>query len=161
MIRALFRFERVWARAALDAIYPSAASKDLPVGISAFDVDSFFDDLFLRLPLVTALGLRAAIWMVALAPLFVLHRLSTIARLGSGDRNLLILRLLGSQRYAVRQLVMALKATGGIFYGGAPQIRERVLHPQGRDSGRDSGRVKTRLPMLPPAPEASIRGRHV
>jgi hypothetical protein len=145
MMRALFRFERVWARAALETIYPTAASRELPLGISVFDVDSFFDDLLVRLPLLTALGLRAAIWLVALAPLFVLHRLSTIARLGATDRRVLILRLLGSQRYAVRQLVYALKATGGLLYGSSATVRGRVLHPPALPA-RSGGKV--RLPVL-------------
>jgi hypothetical protein len=122
-VRSLARFERNWARAALGAIYPKGASPALPIGIGDLDIEAFLADLLRRIPLTAALGLRVAIWIVALAPVFLMRRLATVARLGPLEQQALVALLLSSSSYAVRQLVMALKATGGLLYGAAESVR--------------------------------------
>jgi hypothetical protein len=143
--RGLFGFERAWAKAALDAIYPAAACEALPQGIAASDLDGFFDDLFIHVPLMVWLGLRVAIWIIALAPLVLLRRLATISMLPPGDRVVVIRRLASSKRYAVRQLVLALKASGGLLYASAPAVRARVLEPASSPSLTGN---KRRLPLV-------------
>jgi hypothetical protein len=150
MSRHLFGFERAWARAALDAIYPAAACKALPQGIATSDVDGFMDDLFVHVPLMVWLGLRVAIWIVALAPIVLLRRLATITTLRPADRAVVLQRLVASQRYAVRQLVIALKATGGMLYGSTPGVRAQVQRAHGP---RSRVRGKLRLPLLEAAGE--------
>jgi hypothetical protein len=117
-VRSLARFERNWARAALGAIYPKGASPALPIGIGDLDIEAFLADLLRRIPLTAALGL-----LVALAPVFLMRRLATVARLGPLEQQALVALLLSSSSYAVRQLVMALKATGGLLYGAAESVR--------------------------------------
>ena len=140
--RTLFGFERRWAEAALDAIYPTSACETLPFGIAGLGIAAFLDDLLGRLPWISSVGLRASIWIVALAPLTVLHRVSTIVGLGKNERGLLIQLLLKSRFYAVRQLVLALKATGGLLYASAPPVRARI-HERAQ-----KGQPKLRLPVL-------------
>jgi hypothetical protein len=137
MIRSLTRTERDWAFAALGAIYPSRASATLPVGICDLALADYLRDLFASIPLMAALGLRAAIWVVALAPPFVMRRMVTVVGLADDERRALLERLLGSPSYAVRQLVMALKAVGGLFFGGAASVKEAIFggartSPRGR-----------------------------
>jgi hypothetical protein len=123
MIRSLTRIEQSWACAALAAIYPSGSSEALPVHIDDLDVQGFLKDLFGRIPLTAALGLRVAIWIVGLAPLFLMRRFATVAHLGTHDREMLLEALSRSSSYAVRQLIVALKATGGLLFGAAVSVR--------------------------------------
>jgi hypothetical protein len=127
MIRSLTRTERDWAFAALGAIYPSRASASLPVGVCDLALADYLRDLFASIPLLAVVGLRAAIWVVALAPPFVMRRMVTVAGLADDERRALLERLLRSPSYGVRQLVMALKAVGGLFFGGAASVKEAIF----------------------------------
>jgi hypothetical protein len=134
MIRSLTRTERGWAFAALGAIYPSHAHEALSVGVCDLALGEYLADLFATIPLMAVLGLRTAIWMVALAPPFVLGRLSTVVGLDAVERQTLVERLMASSSYGVRQLVVALKAIGGLFFGGAASVRAGILASGGDPS---------------------------
>jgi hypothetical protein len=123
MIRSLSRTERRWARAAFGAIYPSHSCEAIEVGICDLDVEAFLGDLLRRIPLMAVLGLRVGIWIVALAPILVLKRFVTILGLTPGEQQALVIALLSSSSYAIRQLVVALKATGGLLFGGDFAVR--------------------------------------
>jgi hypothetical protein len=123
MIRSLTRLEERWACAALSAIYPGGGEERWPLGIRQGDVEGFLRDLFARVPLLAALGLRAAIWIVALAPIFLMGRLVTVMRLSSHEQQALLATLSSSSSYAVRQLILALKASGGMLFGAALSVR--------------------------------------
>ncbi len=96
------------------------------------DVPTFFRELLRRMPFEAALGLRLAVWIVALAPLFVIGRLSTIARLGQAEREAVVGRLVACEWYAVRSLVMMLKAFGALLYAGDDAVRKRMMTPSRR-----------------------------
>jgi hypothetical protein len=127
MMRSLTRTERDWAFAALGAIYPSRASSSLSVGVCDLALGEYLRDLFLSIPLMAVLGLRAAIWIVALAPPFVLRRMVTVMGLDAEERQLLVERLVSSPSYGVRQLVVALKAIGGLFFGAAASVKAAIF----------------------------------
>ena len=127
MMRTLSRTERGWAFAALGAIYPSHATDSLPVGVCDLALGEYLRDLFASIPLMAALGLRAAIWIVALAPPFVLRRAVTVMGLDAKERQALVERLLSSSSYGIRQLVVALKAIGGLFFGGAASVKAAIF----------------------------------
>jgi hypothetical protein len=127
MLRSLTGFERAWAFAALGAIYPSHANARLSVGVCDLPLREYLRDLFASVPLTAAIGLRAAIWIVALAPPFVLGRMVTVMGLDAGERQSLVERLLSSPRYGVRQLLVALKAVGGLFFGGAAAVKAAIF----------------------------------
>jgi hypothetical protein len=135
MMRTLSRIERDWAFAALGAIYPSRASARLSVGVCDLELADYLRDLFASIPLMAALGLRAAIWIVALAPPFVLRRAVTVMGLDARERQTLVERLLGSSSYGIRQLLTALKAIGGLFFGGAASVKLAIFG-EGRVPGR-------------------------
>jgi hypothetical protein len=137
--RTLTRVENQWAEAAFGAIFPSNAHPELRTGICDLDVASFLVDLRSRVPYRAALGLRLGIWMVALAPLFVLHRLRTISGLDPRSREVVLAALLGSSIYPVRQLVMLLKAIGALLYGKAASVRAVMIParvPENATTGR-------------------------
>lgn len=130
MIRSPYSaMELRWAEAALDIIYPSAPELGFPLGIRDLGVGAFMQDIRRRVPAQTAIGIRAAIWIIAFAPIFVIGRLGTIASIGRPERARVLDVLLDSPIYAIRQLVTLFKVTGALLYGGDPRIRARVGFP--------------------------------
>jgi hypothetical protein len=125
------RFEHRWAVAAMEAIFPGSSEIGLS-DIRAMNVDGFLRELMVRLPLRAALGIRLAVWLVALAPLFVLWRFATIARLALDDRQRVIAALVASESYAVRSLVLILKTMGALLYAADDGVRARLMSPRGR-----------------------------
>lgn len=128
----LTNLELRWARVAFIAIYPGF---DGLAGIASMDTDAFLVELCRVVPFKSAMGLRLGIWLVALAPLFVLRRFATIASLGAGDRERLIASLLMSPSYVVRQLVLILKTMGAMLYAGSAPVRARLNRAAPSKSG--------------------------
>jgi hypothetical protein len=126
----LTRTELSWARATLETFFPSNACAALPEGIAALDIEGHLQGLRRRAPGEAAFGIRVAIWIVGLAPVFVLGRLCSIASLSGADRERVVRGVLASPVYLVRQLVVFLKQLGALLYAGADPIRERVRTPQ-------------------------------
>lgn len=131
----LFGFELAWADAAFDAIFPSPPaspeppSRALVHGIAQMKPGAFLDATLSAAPLEASLGLRVTLWMIALAPLFVLRRFATIASLDASERERLLERLLASRIYAVRQLVAGFKAMGSLLYAQSKEIRRQMSTP--------------------------------
>lgn len=123
----LTSFERAWTDAAFDAIYPDGTS--LPHGIVRQEPARYFDELLADVPLEQSLGLRASLWIAALAPLFVIGKLATIASLAPADRERVLERLLESPVYAVRQLVLGLKAMATMLYVRSDAVRSAMVTP--------------------------------
>jgi hypothetical protein len=124
----LSRLEMRWAEASMGAIFPGSSESGL-AGIQAMDVRGFLGQVMRIVPFQSALGLRLAVWLVALAPLFVLGRLCTIAGLVPADREKVVGRLVASRAYAIRSLVLILKAIGALLYAGDDAVRARMLVP--------------------------------
>ena len=123
----LFGFERTWVTAAFDAIFPSGTS--LPHGITQMNPARFFSEAIEVSRFEQAIGLRITLWIVALAPLFLLRRPKTIASIQNADRKRVLELLLTSPIYAVRQLVSAFKAMGSMLYSQSPAIRAAMTTP--------------------------------
>ena len=100
-------------------------------GADAIDGGALLDDVCRALPARVALGLRASVWLIALAPLFVVFRLRTIVGLDDGAREKVVLALLSSRFYFVRQLTLLLKAFGALIFVAAPGVRKSIV---GRES---------------------------
>lgn len=127
---SLTKLERSWARTALATMFPSGAHPRMP-GADAIDGGALLDDVCRAVPARVALGLRASVWLIALAPLFVLFRLRTIVGLDDGAREKVVLALLSSRFYFVRQLTLLLKAFGALIFVAAPGVRKSIV---GRES---------------------------
>jgi hypothetical protein len=117
--------ERLWAEAALGAIYPPLVEARVP-GITDLGLGAFLDDFEESAPLTAVLGVRAATAIVALAPPVVLGRLCSILGLDADERDVLVGRLAESKVYTVRQALVLLKATGAFLYGADPAVREHM-----------------------------------
>jgi hypothetical protein len=155
--RTLTATENRWAEAAFGAIFPSNAHPKLRTGIVELDVPTFLTDLRSRVPYRSALGLRLAIWMVALAPIFVLHRFRTITGLDPKAREALVGALLVSSIYPVRQLVILLKAIGALLYGRAASVRSVMIPIRVPENATTGPRLvglgrKPNVPSATPAP---------
>jgi hypothetical protein len=124
----LSRIEMVWARDAFAAIFPGPRSSGQG-GVEAMDIEGYLADTFRRISWEPALGLRAAIWIAALAPLFVLGRWRTIHGLAAADRERVLVGLTSSPVYAVRQLTLALKTMAALLWAGDPAVRADLLAP--------------------------------
>jgi hypothetical protein len=126
----LTRWENRWAEAAIGAIYPGS-SEDGFADVRAMNVPGFLQRVVRTIPFKAALGLRLAIWLVALAPLLLLRRFVTIAGLGPDEREAVVARLVASPRYAIRSLVLILKTMGALLYAGDDGVRARMNKPAG------------------------------
>lgn len=120
--------ENRWAEAAMGAIFPGSREEGL-TDIRAMDVRGFLGRVVSSVPSKVALGLRLAVWIVALAPLFVLGRLATITSLAQADRERVVAALVMSRNYALRSLVMILKTMGALLYAGDDAVRARMMVP--------------------------------
>ncbi|HEY3817331.1 MAG TPA: hypothetical protein VGL81_09185 [Polyangiaceae bacterium] len=137
----LTRFEDRWAEAAMGAIFPGSAEGGL-ADIRALDVRRFLRQLMRSVPFQAAFGVRAAVWLVALAPLFVLGRFATIAGLAMADRERVVATLVVSKSYVVRSLVLILKTMGALLYAGDGAVRARMLLPPPTKAGLVTLRAK-------------------
>jgi hypothetical protein len=124
----LFEFELTWANAAFDAVYPDHPA--LPHGIATLRPEVPFAEVVARSPLEQAIGLRAALWLVALAPLVVLLRPATIASAEPDERQRVFAALLACRVYFVRQLAVALKATAGLLYAQSVEVCVAMRTPR-------------------------------
>lgn len=149
---ALRPFERRWAHAVLETMFPGPDRGALPLGIVDLDLDGFLDETLSETPVEASIGLRLALWVIALAPLFVMGRPATIASLPVGDRERVIGALAASPVYVLRSTVLALKAIGALLYCGDPVLRPLMLGRQPAPAG--GGVIALRLRAPPPAPAA-------
>jgi hypothetical protein len=148
----LFAFERTWVAAAFDAVLPEGTA--LPHGIARMDPGRFYDGAVQAAALEQSIGLRVSLWIVALAPLWLLRTPRTIASVGHDDRRRVLESLLASPVYVVRQLVAAFKAMASMLYAQSPAARAAMTAP--RRLVADSGLVSLRRG----APLARERGGH-
>ncbi len=130
----LLSFERSFAAAAFDGIFPRKSDPRLPQGAADGDMVGMFEDARSGVPPRVALGLRVAVWIIALAPLLTIGKLSTITGLATGDRERVVMALLGSNFYFVRQLTTLLKAFGALFFLTFPGVRKAVVREPERST---------------------------
>jgi hypothetical protein len=123
----LFAFEKRWGRAAFAGMYPVGAHPRIDVDIEALDVPAYLDELWDILPLKPAMGVRVTLWILGLAPLFVLGRFATLWQLGPAERERTVVKLLASPTYFVRQLVLLMKALAALLFLSSPRVRDQIL----------------------------------
>lgn len=127
--------ERGFTAAVFDGIFPRGRDARLPQGAADGDMVSMFEDARDRVPPRVAMGLRVAVWIVALAPLLTIGKLATISGLVTSDRERVVSLLLGSNVYLVRQLTTLLKAFGALFFLTLPGVRKAIVREPESDEG--------------------------
>jgi hypothetical protein len=97
----LTRLETRWARAAMEAFAPAEGGK--------VDHVAMLERIMRASTRRAALGLRLAIWLVAMAPLWLVGSLRTIVGVPLERRARILGRLLTHRVFAVRELTLLLK----------------------------------------------------
>jgi hypothetical protein len=123
----LAAFEKRAARAALCAIFPADGDPRISEPVAKMDLESFFDYAVSGPPFVPAMGYRITVWILMLAPIFVLGRLKTIASCTPDEADEVVAACVASRVYFIRQLVVFFKAFGALYYFTSPRVRDQVL----------------------------------
>jgi hypothetical protein len=143
-------FERRWARQLLAAFAPVGGPGLAPLE-GEVDYSSAFVRMMREATPVAALGLRLAVWMAALAPLWLWGKLSTIGELAKERRTQLLRELLAHRVFAVRELSLLLKLCAAMALLGAPSVRLRSGYDSVQPSAKSESGMRMRLPVLNPA----------
>ncbi len=98
-----------------------------PTGRVGHAAGEYVDDTIASVELEPSLGIRLSLWICAFAPVFFLRKLVTIRGASPEDRERALDLATRSSIYAVRQLVIALKAMGALLYAGAADVRAPML----------------------------------
>lgn len=125
----MFRFERRWLVRVFEAVLPGG-DPTLQLGAADVAMGRFVDDFLARAPLTAVLGLRAGLWLILLAPLFVLRRPRTFLGLSLVQRSELVDRLRRSDLYLVRESATLFKIVGCLGFCGLGPVQRRIgIHP--------------------------------
>jgi hypothetical protein len=108
--------------------------------------------------MLAGLGLRLAVWMVALAPLWLLGRVATISTMARRERTELLSRLLMHNSLVVRELTMLLKLTAAMALLGTLSVRARSGYDNVRAVVQVESGVRVRLPLV--VPHAPVEPAH-
>jgi hypothetical protein len=122
----LSQTERQWAHTALTTIFPSGAHPRVR-GADVIDGGAALEGVCQQVPARVALGLRIAVWLFAMSPMIVLLRPRTLRSLDAATRERVVLGLLSSRVYVVRQLALLLKAFGALLFIAADGVREGIV----------------------------------
>lgn len=121
----LTKIERGWARVVLGTMFPSGVHPRVP-GADVIDGGAALDDVVRTVPARVGLGLRVALLLLVLAPIALL-KFRTLPGLTPEAREAVVLSLLSSRVYFVRQLTLLLKAFGALMFVAAPGVREKII----------------------------------
>jgi hypothetical protein len=120
----LWAFERRWVHAVLEAFAPPDA-EGLAPRAGEVDFVSAFERMVRSCTWQAALGTRLALWMAALAPLWMGGRLCSVVRLRMKGRTSLVRALLGHRSFVVRELTTLLKMAASLALLGNAHVRAR------------------------------------
>jgi len=121
------RWEQTWAIEVLNAFTVEGAP-GLNVAPGEVDYIGTFSRMRRGSTALAALALRLALWMVVLAPLWLLGRLGTFSALALRDRTELLSHLLSHRSFAVRELTLLLKLTAAMALLGTVSVRARTQY---------------------------------
>jgi hypothetical protein len=144
----MMAFEKRWARQLLSAFAPSGGP-----GLSPRRDEVDYLRVLTRMRReatpIAAFGLRLAIWIAALAPLWLWGKLTTISKLAIEHRTELLRELLSHRAFAVRELVTLLKLSAAMALLGTPSVRARSGYDQVQAAAAEAdSSLRVRLPVL-------------
>ena len=149
----MMAFEKRWARHLLAAFAP-------PEGPGLAPAPGEVDYLGVLARMVrgaspwAALGLRLAIWIAALAPLWLWGKVTTISKLAAERRTQLLRELLGHRAFVVRELTLLLKLSASMALLGTPTVRARSGYDQVETAPEPARPPRVRLPLVAVQPAA-------
>lgn len=143
----MLAFEERWATAVLAGFAP----QDGP-GIAPREGEVDYAGAVRRMMRAStrqaAIGLRLALWLTALAPLWLYGRLRTFSGISAERRTQILERMLSHRLYIVREIAFFLKMSACMAMFAARALRERSHFDHDENGVR-------RLPLLLPAEEAA------
>ncbi|HET6334296.1 MAG TPA: hypothetical protein VFG30_13830 [Polyangiales bacterium] len=152
------RWEHIWAVEVLAAFAPAAEprngssqpSKNSQLAPREGEVDYLrtFRRMHAGSTPLAGLGLRFALWMVALAPLWLLGRFATFSKLARAERTELLSRLLRHTNLVVRELALLLKLTAAFALLGTPSVRERSGYDKPQAAANVVREARRALPVF-------------
>jgi hypothetical protein len=160
------RWEHIWAVEVLAAFAPASTATRISISTDSsltphegeVDYLRVYRRLLAGSTPLAALGLRFALLMVVLAPIWLLGRFMTFSTLARAERTELLSRLLRHTSLVVRELSLLLKFAAAVALLGTPSVRERSGYdapPATAHVALES--VRRALPVfMPAAPNAVI-----
>jgi hypothetical protein len=150
----LFAFERRWATAVLEAFAPPGGAGLAPEP-GEVDYVGGMQRMLGSFTQRAAFGLRAALWIAALAPLWMWGRLSSVTRMPLPRRTELVKHLLVHRFFLVRELAFLLKTAAAFALLGTRSVRGRSNYDRGvQPAWEDRSDHRRRLPMAAARPAA-------
>jgi hypothetical protein len=122
----MFRFERRWMVRVFEAMLPAGVDPRLTLGAEEVPLGRFVDEFLGRARLESVTGLRAGVWMIMLAPLFVLRRFRTFVGLDPAERREVLDRVSRSNIYLVRESAHFLKIIGCLAFCGLTTVQRQL-----------------------------------
>ncbi|MCU1279061.1 MAG: hypothetical protein JWM53_2607 [bacterium] len=118
----LFPFEQRWAAVIARALVPAGA---LGSALDAIDVGRRYADECALSPWHAAVVFRAALWLIWLAPLWMLARPRTLGAIDDAAKVALLEKILKHRRYVVRMAGMMMKlAICSMLLGDEPTLAQ-------------------------------------
>lgn len=158
-VSTMTRWEHAWATDVLAAFAPAPADgkslasvrPDRATALAPREGEVDYLRVFRRMiagstPLA-GIGLRFALWMVALAPMWLWGRFATFSELARTERTELLSRLLSHTSGVVRELSLLLKFTAAVALLGTPSVRERSGYDNPQLSAAASREPRRVLPL--------------
>lgn len=104
-----------------------------------------------------ALGMRLALWLVALAPIWLWGRLTTFSALAIPRRTALLRELLRHRSFVVRELTTLLKFCAAMVLLGDPAVRARSGYDNVQATEEAESGVRRKLPVVADDAGAPVR----
>jgi hypothetical protein len=125
----LLPFERRWAVGIAEAILPATDTSSGPPKPADLPMERFVDAFFRRTPVESALGVRAAVWAITLAPLVWRAKGKPFGRLSLQDQQECLEAFQASPIYFARELPTLLKIVTCMGWAGFPEVQRDLGMP--------------------------------
>lgn len=155
----MWRFERRWARAVLEAFAPPE-TEGLSPAPGEVDYAGAFARMMATSTRKAALGTRLALWIAAWAPVWMGMGLRPISRVGIDVRADIVRRLASHRIGLIQELTMLLKLGASFALLGTDSVRarsgyDRGVDPKWSETGEDASELRRRLPLAKTRPGTS------
>lgn len=148
----MLAFERTWAVSILEGFAPTDGPGLAPVAGEA-DYLGSIQKMMRASTAKAAFGLRIGLWIAALAPVWLMGKLSTIRDLSPSGRADLLRRLLAHRSFIVRELTLLLKLGACMAIFAHPGLRARSNYDRHEELefdtvGESGERPKVKLAVI-------------
>ncbi len=126
----MLAMERRWAAAVLEGFAPVGGAGLAPAEGEA-DYLGAMEQMMRASTRKAAFGLRVALWIAALAPVWLLGKLHTLGSMSREGRAEILARLLAHRVFLVRELTLLLKLSACMALFARPSLRERSNYDRG------------------------------